>query len=171
LRDTSGYCGVSSDRQSENSIEDQRRICRGRAEREDWQIFAEFHDAAISGSTIRGTGRKANGMLRQRLYIGEIVWNRGYKVRDPVTGQAHSRTKPACEHVMGAAPYLRIIDDAVWEQVQQRLARESAPRFWEKGRPQQWLSGKLFCGVCDGPLSNADPGPMYQQGPCRAAAA
>ena len=114
--------------------------------------------------TIRGTERKANGMLRQRLYIGEIVWNRGHKVRDPVTGQAHSRTKPPSEHVMGAAPHLRIIDDAVWEQVQLRLVRESAPRdiatdaprFWEKRRPQHLLSGKLFCGTCDGPFSNAD---------------
>jgi len=52
----------------------------------------------------------------------------------------------------------------MWEQVQQRLARESAPRdiatgaprFWEKRRPQHLLSGKLFCGVCDGPFSNAD---------------
>jgi DNA invertase Pin-like site-specific DNA recombinase len=45
------YARYSSDRQSENSIEDQLRICRVRAEREGWQIVAEFHDAAISGST------------------------------------------------------------------------------------------------------------------------
>ena len=114
--------------------------------------------------TIRGTERKANGMLRPRVYIGEIVWSRGHKVRDPVTRHAHARTKPASEHVAGAAPHLRIIDDAVWEQVQQRLARESASRdiatgvpwFWEKRRPRHLLSGKLLCGVCDGPFSDAD---------------
>jgi DNA invertase Pin-like site-specific DNA recombinase len=114
--------------------------------------------------TIRGTSGKPGGLLRQRLYLGEIVWNRGHRLRDPVTGRSHARRNPASEHVIGAAPHLRIVDDELWRKVQERLVRESAPRdvgtgtqrFWEKRRPRHLLSGKLFCGVCDGPFSNAD---------------
>lgn len=114
--------------------------------------------------TIRGTSGKPGGMLRQRLYLGEIIWNRGHRVRDPVTGTSHARVNPASDHVIAAAPHLRIIDDDLWDKVQERLAKESAPRdgvtgaprFWEKRRAQHLLSGKLFCGKCGGPFSNAD---------------
>ena len=36
------YARYSSDRQSENSIEDQLRICRARAQREGWNVVSEF---------------------------------------------------------------------------------------------------------------------------------
>ena len=42
--------------QSENSIEDQLRICRDRATREGWTIVAGFHDRAISGTTMLRQG-------------------------------------------------------------------------------------------------------------------
>ena len=43
------YARYSSDAQSEASIDDQLRICRARAEREGWQVVAEFSDAAMTG--------------------------------------------------------------------------------------------------------------------------
>ena len=45
------YARFSSDNQSENSIEDQVRICRARAEREHWDIVEVYADYAISGAT------------------------------------------------------------------------------------------------------------------------
>jgi len=50
------YARYSTDMQSENSIEDQLRICRDRATREGWTIVAEFHDRAISGTTMLRQG-------------------------------------------------------------------------------------------------------------------
>lgn len=50
------YARYSSDRQSENSIEDQLRICRERVEREGWQLVRSYQDAAISGSTADRPG-------------------------------------------------------------------------------------------------------------------
>lgn len=43
------YARFSSDNQRENSIEDQLRNCRERAESEGWEIVAEYKDQALSG--------------------------------------------------------------------------------------------------------------------------
>lgn len=45
------YARYSSDAQSEQSIEDQVRICRARAVREGWQVVDVYADYAISGAT------------------------------------------------------------------------------------------------------------------------
>ncbi len=57
-------------------------------------------------------------------------------------------------------PHLRIIDDDLWQQAQQRLAAEAAPAtqnrgntFWDRRRPKHLLSGKVFCGCCGRPFS------------------
>ncbi|QNG47753.1 recombinase family protein [Sphingobium yanoikuyae] len=46
------YARYSSDQQSAASIEDQLRICRERAAREDWHVVGVYEDAAISGSSM-----------------------------------------------------------------------------------------------------------------------
>jgi len=45
------YARYSSDAQSEQSIEDQVRICRARAEREGWTVVDVYADYAISGAS------------------------------------------------------------------------------------------------------------------------
>jgi DNA invertase Pin-like site-specific DNA recombinase len=45
------YARYSSDAQSEQSIDDQVRICRARAEREGWTVVDVFADYAISGAS------------------------------------------------------------------------------------------------------------------------
>ena len=46
------YARYSSDNQRDASIEDQFRVCRDRAEREQWTVAAIYKDAAISGSSV-----------------------------------------------------------------------------------------------------------------------
>ena len=46
------YARYSSDNQRDASIEDQLRVCRDRAEREQWTVVAIYKDAAISGSSV-----------------------------------------------------------------------------------------------------------------------
>ncbi len=46
------YARYSSDNQSESSIEDQFRLCREHARREQWKITGTYHDAAISGASM-----------------------------------------------------------------------------------------------------------------------
>src|SRR5262249_28069967 len=60
-------------------------------------------------------------------------------------------------------PELRIVDQDLWDAVQQRLgAIRSSPRvekaraskFWEKRRAKHLLTGLTRCGACGGPLTS-----------------
>jgi site-specific DNA recombinase len=46
------YARYSSDNQSVASIDDQFRICREHAARENWKVVGTYHDAAISGASV-----------------------------------------------------------------------------------------------------------------------
>ena len=50
------YARYSTDRQSENSIEDQFRVCGRLAERYGFQVVAHFSDSAVSGGTAYRDG-------------------------------------------------------------------------------------------------------------------
>jgi DNA invertase Pin-like site-specific DNA recombinase len=45
------YARYSSDNQREASIDDQFRVCRERAARDQWTVVTTYHDAAISGAS------------------------------------------------------------------------------------------------------------------------
>ncbi len=136
------------------------------------RIARELNEAGIPGpsggmwhqATIRGRPTRGEGLLRNRAYIGEIVWNRRRNARDPITGATVRRLNPASKFTHGQAPDLRIISDELWNDVQARLASEALPPrgsktgrsgaqgFWT-GRRVLLLTGKIFCGVCGGPVS------------------
>jgi DNA invertase Pin-like site-specific DNA recombinase len=63
------YARYSSDLQRVESIEDQVRVCRARAEREGWTVVQVFSDAAISGATFIRPGIQA---LMQAIRAGSI---------------------------------------------------------------------------------------------------
>ena len=46
------YARYSSDNQRDASIEDQLRICREKAERENWTVVSTYKDAGISGASM-----------------------------------------------------------------------------------------------------------------------
>jgi DNA invertase Pin-like site-specific DNA recombinase len=109
-------------------------------------------------STIRGRPGRDRGLLRNPIYIGQLVWNRRRSLKDPVTGAVRRRPNDPSSHVFVNVPELRLIDDALWERVQARLGAERAPRreggaspaFWEARRPRHLLTGKVVCGTCGG---------------------
>lgn len=53
---TALYARYSTDLQSEASIEDQMRLLKARAEREDWQVSKSYSDAATSGASMMRPG-------------------------------------------------------------------------------------------------------------------
>lgn len=110
--------------------------------------------------TLRGRPKRGDGMLRNPLYTGRLLWNRAHSVVDPVTGTAVWRTKSADTLVETAVPHLRIISGDLWEAAQARLVSEVAPQAksgghacWQRLRPQHLLTGKVICGWCGGGLS------------------
>lgn len=117
--------------------------------------------------SIRGRPTREDGILPNRLYTGTLVWNRRRNLKDPQTGRRVRRANPAEDLIEVEVPELRIIDQPLWEAVQQRLAAEAAPTvaphqnrdatpqtmaFWARRRPKHLLTGKAFCGACGGPL-------------------
>lgn len=70
-----------------------------------------------------------------------------------------ARTNPKDFVVTESVPELRIVEQALWDKVQARLASQRAVveesdggptrrRFWEQKRPVHLLTGRVFCGSC-----------------------
>jgi site-specific DNA recombinase len=109
-----------------------------------------------SHQSFLGGGGKS-GMLRNSLYIGELVYNRHHSIRNPDTGAVAPRLNPETDHIRQAVPHLRIIDQDLWNAVQavrsdravQRFGTtRSVKRFPRRG--SHLLSGLLRCGQCGG---------------------
>ena len=113
-------------------------------------------------TTIRGHNGRGTGILRNRLYIGEMVWNRMRFIKDPATGKRVSRINPESEWVIEPVPDLRIVDQGLWDRAQDRLnGIRQSPRaqaiikreFWKDRRPKHLLTGKAYCGCCGNALA------------------
>jgi site-specific DNA recombinase len=98
-------------------------------------------------------GKGCRGILNNRLYIGEIVWNQCYFDKDPDDKKKLiKRHRPESEHITKAVPHLRIIDQVTWNAVQ--AVRESrSTKHHSQNRiyvPRNYhlLSGLVQCAVC-----------------------
>jgi site-specific DNA recombinase len=109
-------------------------------------------------STILGRPKRGDGILRNELYIGRLIWRRRVSAKDPVSGARLRRYAKPETYITKDMPDLRIVEDDLWRRVQQRLKLEAAPSrperqdnlgaFWDRRRPRHFLSGKVECGVC-----------------------
>jgi len=112
----------------------------------------EWRDTAIRGHITRGTG-----ILNNEFYVGRLVWNRLTYQKDPSTGKRRSRINAEAKLVVEEVPDLRIVDDALWQDVKRRqsgiresegVRRSRDKRFWETRRAQHILTGVVFCASC-----------------------
>jgi site-specific DNA recombinase len=117
-------------------------------------------------TVIRGRAARNDGLLRNPLYVGRLVWNRLASSKNPVSGRRVRRANLASALVQQEVPELTIVSRAVWQSVQDRLAREEVPAragraaaqadtkepdgFWQRRRARHLLSGKVVCGLCSG---------------------
>ncbi|WP_082553961.1 recombinase family protein [Rhizobium sp. Leaf453] len=106
-----------------------------------------------NASTINGNGQRGNGILRNPIYAGKIIWNRVRMVKDPSTGRRVSRVNDEADYEETSAPHLRIIDDALFEIVQRRKAERGGEHSRTTPKSKRLLSGLLKCGACGGGLS------------------
>lgn len=103
-----------------------------------------------NASTINGSRERANGILRNRLYRGEIVWNRQRFLKDPATGKRVSRRNPESEWLTAPAEHLRIIDEALWTRAAVRQEGNRQHQAAHARRPKHLLTGLLRCSCCGG---------------------
>ncbi len=104
-------------------------------------------------STINGNRKRRNGILHNELYAGRIVYNRQRFIKDPETGRRQARPNPQDKWVIQAVPELRIIDNELWEKVQNTRKRNTGHHTpCKHRRPQKLFSGLLKCGKCGGPM-------------------
>ena len=108
-----------------------------------------------NASAVYGWDKRGSGILRNRLYIGEIVWNKTRSLTDPNTGKRITRPNPREERQFADAAHLRIIEQELFDTVQGMIAPyPRSPR--ETGamkRPKRLLSGLLKCGACGAGMS------------------
>lgn len=101
-------------------------------------------------STIYGDRKRQNGILQNRLYIGQLVFGRTRKIVDPRTRKALIRANPESEWQIEDVPHLRIITDALWNRTQAILGEVGKRRPEQCRRPKHMLSGLARCGTCGG---------------------
>ena len=129
-----------------------------------------------TASLILGNALRETGILRNRLYAGELVWNRQHFIKDPSSGKRVARPNPPRASIIEPVPALRIIEPNLWTAAQQRLkaARQIVKdeRQDERGayvagtpgsslgsrlvatrRPAWLLSGLVRCGLCGGGMT------------------
>jgi site-specific DNA recombinase len=151
-----------------------RRVCREFAEGVSIpEIVAGLNRDNVPSPTgglwkrnaIMGGRAKQEGILRNEIYLGRLVFNRSHVVRDPVTSRKRQILNPEHEWTRVEVPHLRIIDDATWERIrlrdQQRPQADKAKR--DKAEPrilsshnQHAMTGWVKCGWCGGPKSLAN---------------
>ena len=109
-------------------------------------------------TTIRGQVDRGTGLLNNTLYIGKLSWNRCSYVKDPRTGRRVARPNSTEQWEEVEVPDLRIIDQALWDQVRARQASleltteraMSSQPLNDMHRNKFLLSGLLTCGACGG---------------------
>ncbi len=99
-------------------------------------------------STINGDATRGNGILRNELYVGRLVHNRTSKVVEPVTRNVRIRPNPPSEWQTEEVPHLRIVPQALWDEVQGRRETFEGLKPARCVRPRRMLSGLAMCGVC-----------------------
>ena len=109
-------------------------------------------------------------MLKNELYIGNVVWNRSRFVKVPGTNKRRRRPRPESEWLRASNPALAIVPADLWKAVRARFA--ALPGIW--GYPENrglvpramtssyLFSGLLKCGGCGANLIIATGGGTHR---------
>jgi DNA invertase Pin-like site-specific DNA recombinase len=99
-------------------------------------------------TSIAGEKTHRRGILRNEMYIGILTYGTSRQVVNPQTRRRLMRPNPVEDIIRHPLPELRIIDDALWQKVQDRLAANTGTRPERLRRPKHILSGVGECSVC-----------------------
>jgi site-specific DNA recombinase len=109
-------------------------------------------------------------MLKNELYIGNVVWNRSKFVKVPGTNKRRRRPRPESEWLQASNPELAIVPAELWSAVRARFA--ALPGIWGYPRSRglaprvmtspYLFSGLLKCGECGANLIIATGGGTHR---------
>jgi hypothetical protein len=102
---------------------------------------------------INGNSKRANGIIRNELYVGRLIWNRQRFVKDPDTGRRVSRPNPRETWHVVETPEFAIVPHDVFEAAQRRIAERKGVHPSYQRRPRHLLSGRLRCAACGSGMS------------------
>ena len=108
----------------------------------------EWRASSIVGNKARGVG-----ILHNPVYVGRFLWGRVQMRRDPESRNRVSRPTAPADRQFVDVPELRIVDDDLWQRVQDiRADRAAQPVLVRRRRPRHLLAGKIRCG-CGGSMT------------------
>jgi site-specific DNA recombinase len=103
-----------------------------------------------NASTINGHPQRGNGILYNRLYRGELVWNRVSMVKDPDTGRRVSRPNDPKDWIVVEVPEFRIVPEELWQTAQSMKRGSRGLPLNAQHRPRHLFAGLLRCAQCGG---------------------
>jgi len=101
-----------------------------------------------NASSLNGSAKRGNGLLKNEHYVGRIVWNKVSKARNPYTGRRVPRVNAAAERQAVEIEALRIVPPDLWEAAQRMHEKRALHTTGYTRRPMHLLSGMLRCGCC-----------------------
>jgi site-specific DNA recombinase len=142
-----------------------RRIFEMAADGASFRVIAHTLNAEGIVSPRPRRGRIAGGwcqtairaILHNERYVGRIIWNRAKFIKRPGSNKRTARPRPRTEWRIVEAPETRIVDDALWRRVEERLAfvKRTYGRvdghsglFGREASSPYLLSGLLVCAGC-----------------------
>ncbi len=106
---------------------------------------------------VRGTSQ--NGILRNEIYCGRLIYGRTRSRRHPDTGRRHFDPVPREQWTITEAPELRIVDEETFQAVQDEVQRRRR-RHHAVVTPQRKaaypLTARVRCGLCGSHMIIAD---------------
>lgn len=109
-------------------------------------------------SSIYGWAARGNGILRNQMYAGMLVWNRLRMIKDPDTGKRISRRNDPKEWMIQHVEEFRIVPQDLFDAIQKKskgLSLDDGALFFTRKRPARLLSGLIRCGACGGGMAAA----------------
>lgn len=113
--------------------------------------------------SILGRAILDEGILRNEMYLGRLIYNKRLTLRDPATGKKRYRVQPRSAWTRVEVPHLRIVSDDVWQAVRVRLDAIALPAPPKRKLPinmsthnQRPLTGWVRCGACGSTKSIAN---------------
>ena len=105
-------------------------------------------------SALYGSPAKGSGILNNATYIGQYIWNRSRWEKHPDTGKRVRIDRPKEEWQVMERPDLKIIDDALWKAVRERMNRpvNFGGTKGKGGKPRTLFGGLLKCPSCGGAI-------------------